>query len=189
MDGAALSEAVKSDLPSPKPNRRKRLALRFAVVVVAVAALGAAYWFTRPPELVWWRSPPLFGTGHKARLLIPGGWKINPKMTVTMTLNGERLNTFWLFPTDRRPRLLQRLFPAGEPRASLNVFGGKSSFLFFGRDEDNGPKLDQIDGTWVGQRTAVLEDEYIVADVQYWRTDKSTFDRTYKQICNSLRIE
>src|SRR5437899_1451559 len=39
MNEPALTEAVKTDLPSPKPNRRRRIALRFAALVVAVSGL------------------------------------------------------------------------------------------------------------------------------------------------------
>src|SRR5258707_2813632 len=83
MNNPALTEDVKTAPPSPKLNRRKRpygrpllgrLALRFAALVVAVSALGAAYWFTRPPELVWWTSDPIKGFDHRLRLLIPNGW-------------------------------------------------------------------------------------------------------------------
>src|SRR5258708_15282546 len=49
MNQPTLTEAVQTDLPSPKPNRQKarkgpllgRLALRFAALVVAVSALGS----------------------------------------------------------------------------------------------------------------------------------------------------
>src|ERR1051326_6151807 len=44
MNEPALTEAVQADLPSPKPNRRRRTALRFAVLVVSVSVLGAGGW-------------------------------------------------------------------------------------------------------------------------------------------------
>src|SRR2546427_8813403 len=77
MNEPALTEAVKTDLPSLKPSRGKRLALRFAALVAAVSGLGAAYWFTRPPELVWWRSPILDKSGRHVTVLIPNGWELD----------------------------------------------------------------------------------------------------------------
>src|SRR5690349_18639303 len=84
MNEPTHTEAVQTDLSSRPPSRRKRpygrpllgrLALRFAVLVAAVSVLGAAYWFTRPQELVWWRSPPWGKQGRHVRGLIPLGWE------------------------------------------------------------------------------------------------------------------
>src|SRR5947208_14806305 len=66
-------------LSSPKPKRLRRLALRFVLVVAAVSVLGSAYWFTRPPEMIWWRSPEIGKTGLYVHLLIPSGWERDPK--------------------------------------------------------------------------------------------------------------
>src|SRR5258708_1965594 len=113
MNEPALTEAVKTDLPSRKPNRRRRLALRFAALVAAVSTLCAAYWFTRPPELVWWRSPPVAGSGKHVRILVPQGWTVqgsynydykNPKLSV---------KGYLISPVDNRPRILRRLIPMG----------------------------------------------------------------------------
>src|SRR5882724_4971573 len=106
MNKPALAEAVKADLPSPGPNRRKRFALRFAALAVAVAALGAAYWFTRPPELVWWRSPAFGKRGSRVRVLVPSGWELDPRdESKAHTVEYEFL------PKDSRPLLLRKLFP------------------------------------------------------------------------------
>src|SRR5258706_15570769 len=92
-------------LPSPKPNRRKRLALRFVMVVVAESALGTVYWFTRPPELVWWRSPDIDNTGHHAVLLVPRGWKLEEPVDVGRETEGEwsALYTIPSVYADNRP--------------------------------------------------------------------------------------
>src|SRR5258708_22709059 len=63
-------------LLAPKPNRRKRLALRFALLIVAVSALGAAYSFTRPPELVWVKSNHIGASGRHVRILVPHGGEL-----------------------------------------------------------------------------------------------------------------
>src|SRR6266849_1207673 len=106
MNEPALTEAVKTDLPSPKPNRRKRLALRFAVLVVAVSTLGAAYWFTRPPELVWWRSPGIGKTGLHLRCLVPLHWQ-----RVSRDRMGQNFAIFNFVPVDKRPRVIRLIVP------------------------------------------------------------------------------
>src|SRR2546425_13102866 len=96
-----------NDLPSPKTDRRKRLGLRFTVLVLAVAILGAAYLFTRTPELVWWTSPPLGDSGHHVRVLVPQGWKtISPIDPGTETVTEWR-NYWRLVPIDTRPAFLR----------------------------------------------------------------------------------
>src|SRR6266852_7895174 len=110
MKEPALTETVKTDLPSPKPNRRKRLALRFAVLVTAVSVVGAAYWFTRPPELVWWTTPPLGPLGkNRASVLIPRHWKPGP--IIASAISEEKLCAFTLRPVDDRPDMLKWLLP------------------------------------------------------------------------------
>src|SRR3989442_3477742 len=111
MNEPPHTEAVKTDLPSPKPNRRKRLALRFAVLVVAVSALGAAYWFTRPPELVWWTSPQL-DEGIHFKILIPSDMKED---------SGNNDGVYWFHGADRRPRFLQWLVRPTEEVAALFI--------------------------------------------------------------------
>src|SRR5258706_4128855 len=121
MNEPALTEAVKTDLPSPKPNRRRRLVLRFAALVAAVSALGAAYWFTRPPELVWWRSPAFGANARHIRLLVPRGWV--PENDPTVLLFGEPSPdfTFQLGPTDLRPEFLKRVFPVKAEKAYIAI--------------------------------------------------------------------
>src|SRR6266852_7048941 len=116
MNKPALTEAVKTDLPSPKPNRGKRLALRFAVLVAAVSALGAAYWFTRPPELVWWRSPDLHGSHHRLMVLIPNGWRLDDSTNIEGDFQGFWEALYGFTPVDSRSGWLQRFRPKSEVR-------------------------------------------------------------------------
>src|SRR5258708_2203136 len=99
-------------LPSPKPNRRKRpygrpllgrLALRFAVLVAAASVLYAAYWFTRPPELVWSKRVPFDDRGHYVRFLIPFGWEKQKTWGAPDTICYFRV-------TDSTPALIRGLF-------------------------------------------------------------------------------
>src|SRR6266567_1256957 len=100
-------------LPSPEPNRRKRPALRFAALVAAVSAMGAAYWFTRPPELVWWRSNPIDDAGHRVKVFVPGDWREHqpsPRRFYSGMGNGlwtELISR--IEPSDTRPEFLHRV--------------------------------------------------------------------------------
>jgi hypothetical protein len=110
MGEAALGEAVKADLTPPKPNRRKRLALRFAWLVVAVTLLSATYWFARPQQLRWWTSPVFVSSGNRVRLLLPHGWDISICGTVGGP-DGLYQELYEIIPKDNRPSFLRRLFP------------------------------------------------------------------------------
>src|SRR5258708_6557055 len=89
-------------LTSPKPIRRKGLAMRFAALVVAVSVLGAAPCTARPSELVWWRSPVIGKTGHRLRILIPRGWRIDPSKTQTRNKSAGFLVGYAIHPVDWR---------------------------------------------------------------------------------------
>src|SRR6266481_1974081 len=107
MNEPALTKAVQADRPSPRPNRRKRLALRFAALVVAVCVLGAAYWFTRPPELVWWRSPAIGDSHRHVRVQVPAGWVAFWARSETESrTKGEWSYGCNFWPVDRRPGFL-----------------------------------------------------------------------------------
>src|SRR5258708_5635693 len=114
-------------LPSPKPNRRKRLALRFAVLVLAVSVLGAAYWFTRPPELVWWTSAEIGKTCCHVRALVPNDWKSNAP-TGGFTSRGDY--RFFFGPANRMPRWLRRIFRHDDEEARLTVYVGENDSLY-----------------------------------------------------------
>jgi hypothetical protein len=43
--------------------------------------------------------------------------------------------------------------------------------------------------SYMGTGAAMFEKEKIAGQLFYWRTDLPAFNRTYKEICNSLKIE
>lgn len=178
MEETALNESVQMDLPAPKPTRKRRRPRRLAAFALAGSALFAAYWFTRPPALVWWKSPALMATQRSLRLQLPGGWRFEP----TQSGNAQRFSLFVFMPVDRRPRLLKWLLPAHEEPALLTVLVSPSlvhstSTRGFGR---NPPRFSVT-------RYKSVHGFYVEA--KYYRTNQKEFNRTYKQICNSLRIE
>src|ERR1044071_2997000 len=111
MNEPAHTEAVQTDLPSPKPIRRKRpygrpllgrLTPRFAVLVVAVSALCADFWFTIPAELVWWTSRQVGSTGLHVKALIPSSWELVDASNWGTDLTGTSLFIYQAYPIDAR---------------------------------------------------------------------------------------
>lgn len=188
MDQPTHTEANQTDLPSPKPNRRRRLALRLAALVAAVSVLGAAYWFTRPPELVWWRSPPLGKTRIEVSALVPRGWLLFPVVTRPPEL-GAGLNDFVFTPgKDLRPRLLQRLFPIRTEDAYLDIAVCTAANWKDGAGA-NIPLPPEPATRNFKQRLISQPARQTVVSISYARPDGPAFNRTYRQICDSLRIE
>jgi hypothetical protein len=188
MEEPALTEAVQTDLPSPKPRWRKRLVLRFAVLVAAVSVLGAAYWFTRPPELVWWRSPYVGTSTRYVRTLIPTGWEVNGvKSDPSRRKSGGQSSYYTMVPVDNRPGVLRTLFPS---------IRNTDSFLFVMIDQDPEPRamirdtlLSEPSSHLYAVREVAHRTAGIYAEVRYKCDNDIAFHRTYRQICNSLRIE
>jgi hypothetical protein len=193
MTEPTLTEAVETDLSSSKTNRRKRLALRFVGPVVAVSVLGAAYWFMRSPELVWWRSPAVDITGRKVRMLIPEGWKptfARIKMDGKSDFeNGARFH----FEPSAGPRWMKWLARPKERQAILVIVTGatrepapRNIEMPAEREQDS---AFWPDGRCIAQRSRWSADRRAGVEVDYNRTNRSAFNRTYRQICNSLTLE
>jgi hypothetical protein len=193
MNEPALTEAVKTDLPSPKPNRRRRpygrpslgrLALRFAVLVVAVSALGVACSFTRPPELVWWRSPQIYSTGRRIRVLVPNGWSLHDSYP-----DGDTMTHYNIKPHERaRPRWLEWFGLLQEEDSNLEVLVA----CYKDALEDRSVHAESIVAWPLGESSSSREltssDGHIWVQVTYLR-QASAFERTHVAICNSLTIE
>src|SRR5262249_1807637 len=111
--------------PFPKPTRRRKW-LRWLALPAAAAILVLAYQLTRPPELVWWRSDELRGTGHRIKLLSRNCWNL------TSTEYVEGPENFWartyrIDVEDKRPWFLRRLFPIHISTAPVVVRVGGSA--------------------------------------------------------------
>jgi hypothetical protein len=172
--------------PPPKPNRARLLARHYIPLVVIVAAICLAFRTTRPPALVWWRSPEIGKNGPRLRVLIPNGWGLKPKLPLGVWEAG-----YELVPTDSRPRFLRRIFPHQQETAwvSVVVFPHPA-----GKPPPPGVKLglvrtDRSDGLHTVHSFGGARGANRWADIYYTRTNLSAFNATYKQICNSLRIE
>ena len=170
-------------LPSPKPNRRRRLALRIAVLDVAVSVLGAAYWFTRPPELVWWTSPPIDHARHHVKLLVPDGWIVEPLSAEYLSLN----HTYRMIPSDRRPQILRWFLPANTVLNSLTVGTTIAETVY----DDYTPTehIMYARGIALAYHKRWFPDQSLIVVVRYSRSNRGIFDNTHSAIWNSLRIE
>jgi hypothetical protein len=191
MNELTLTEAVKTDLPFPKPNRGRRLALRFAALVVAVSVLGAAHWFTRPPELVWWRSPAIAKTGNHVRVLVPQGWKISGPIHAGWETHGDWGTYYTLAPTDQRSQIVRWILPYNQELASIQI-----NVIQSHREKPRIPELyngiyrvDPEDGPHRAHQILAFPNTKSWAGVIYERTNFRLFNQTFNQICNSLRIE
>ncbi len=185
---------MKTDLPSPKPDRRKLLALRFAVLIVAASVLGAAYWFTRPPELVWWRSPQIGNSRRHFQILIPQGWVVNLPQDLEPATEDTWQANYWMCPDyDRRPTLVRLIMQTPNRRESAIL---RISVLNY-RTQD--PSWEEVTTDIIrsehtrhrlgAERFVMLKNARIWLRVYYERTSLPAFNRTYRQISNSLRIE
>lgn len=169
------------------PNRRRRLALRLAALVVVVSALGAAYWFTRPPELVWWTSPAIGGSGFRVCGLVPGGWELKPKRTILNPAKGQWFLALFEFdPVDRRPWFLQwfRRIRAERGAQSIIILSPNSK----ASPADIGISRDDSSGTPLATRTLTLGKREVQVRVTIFKSDWHAFNRTYRRICDSVRI-
>ena len=189
MNEPTLTEDVKTDRPSRKPNRRKRFALRFSVLVVAVAALGAAYWFTRPPELVWWRSSKLDNTGRRVHVLVPAGWVPESKRISSYSARYE-IQEVDFHPVDRRPAWLKSIIRYNaDSRNEQIVMILRSSefgrgFLQVGRE-----KALVSHRIKRSHRMVISRDRALTALVQITTVLHRGHLISQSQICNSLKIE
>ena len=181
------------DTKSDKPGQvRRRLALRLLVAIVAISALGAAYWFTRPPELVWWKSPAIGKSKRHVRVLIPRGWNLIPPDDYFGDTKSNPLLNYNLVPSDDRPKLLGMILPYDDEEAIEMVsIQLESPEHVRGWSHLTNGILRSHDGLVKEGATkyVISRDETVIANVNYYRNNRPAFNRTYRQICNSLTIE
>lgn len=195
MTGPTLTEAAKTDLPRPKPNRRRRIAARVAILVVAVSALGAAYWFTRPPELVWWTSPKIGDSGLRLKVIFPSGWVLTPSPNNPSAASQapgrhpEWAYWFQMSPVDGTPSYLRWIFPYKPEQADLTIiFGQPKDNPFDWSLYGNGIQKFDMPPHRICIKYALRRKAGVWAFAEYRRTNLPAFNRTYRQICDSLQI-
>src|SRR5262245_48735870 len=96
-------------------SKQKCLAIHLAGLAAAIAVIAAVYHLTRPPELVWWRSPLVHSTGRRVCVLQPLGWKLRDSYS-----DGETMTHYNLGPDQRSlPKWLEWLGSANESDANI----------------------------------------------------------------------
>ncbi len=153
--------------------------------LAVIAAIAASIQLSRPPELVWWTSPPLGNTGQHVRVLIPYGWKSRMLPIRRDFTNG--VASYRILPVENRPALIRWLFP----RPTEDAVVGIDAMLIATPTQETSLVYETEREVFLGDPTArrSVQSRNVQAVVNYFRTDKYTFDRTYAAICNSLRIE
>ena len=170
---------------------RFRLGRRIAVLVAAVMVLGLGYQLSRPPELVWWTSPALGNAKVRAKLLIPSGWYASGRLQSCRLADGNWVGGMSILPVTRVPGILRRFFPPPNRNDHLTIWIGETKMGWEKLGSYRSPievddriSLLQIAGREIHIRTLSNS-----VRVEYVRSDLPAFNRTYKQICNSLTIE
>jgi hypothetical protein len=172
-----------------KPRRKRRWIWWLAVPAAAVVVM-VTYRLMRPPELVWWSSPAIGRSPIRAKVLIPIGWKIDDERSVTYHDAGTGLAAYVLVPSDNRPKLIRQLFPCESEDAFASVeIDQPGSDPSWEQARLAGNKRFEEGGVLGVIRLTKTSDGKVYASVKYCRENHSAFNRTYKQICNSLRIE
>ena len=152
--------------------------------------MATAYQLTRPPELVWWRSPEIGNSGRHTRILVPHGWELQLPLDAGTQTKTEWQAYYRYDLIDRRPRILRRFFPASTERCGMTIITLQSV-----RRQQYGVSTEiHVNNSGrgvpiVAQRRVISGDITLVAEAYYEREDHGAFNRTYKQICNSLTIE
>ena len=151
--------------------------------LAVIAAIAATYQLTRPPELVWWTSPAIRPRGRHVKVLIPNGWKSRLGQ-IGQNTNG--IASYRILPVENRPEFIRWLFP----RAAEDAVVGIDVMLIVTPQETSwvyGTEREMFLGDPTARRS--IQSHGVRVVVNYFRSDKYAFDRTYAAICNSLRIE
>ena len=177
-----LAPTVPAKPTSTRPPKLRRKWLRWLAVLAVFSVLGTGYQLTRPQELVWWRSQAIEKTGRHVRILIPQGWHLHFQAFPVL----DEWQQWEFEPTaDSRPRFLRWLLPHSREPGTLSITISESILVHVDS------RLRRFDSTseHKAEKAEISSDGRPLEDVLYVRTNLPAFNRTYKQICNSLTIE
>jgi len=123
--------------------------------------------------------------------LVPNGWQIEFPHELDMTTETTSTADYSLAAVDRRPDILRKLFPQISETANINISVEQSTTASYWADLGNTIFVETSTGNNQGIATVdqVSSDGSMLAMVKYERTNLPAFNRTYRQICNSLTIE
>jgi hypothetical protein len=173
------------------PPKRKRLALRLAGIAVGIAVLAVVYQLTRPQELVWWTTDSIGHAKCHFSILVPAGWEVQQPYVPRYPGTAKLSAYYQLLPVDRTPKYLQWLVHPENEAASLFIsleqYPNEMDWPALGPTDVVGPTTPEE--PWKAKRYMRFREKRLWVSALYSRKDKSAFNRTYKQICNSLKIE
>jgi hypothetical protein len=140
--------------------------------------------------LVWWRSPALGPRSIHCRLLVPEGWEAQVTNWDAASQNSDKWEANLTFvPVDRRPKMFRWFLPPRLQDESINIG--------IYRVPPNIPlwkamppeEVTRLGKDSLATRGYEFESAKVLAQINYSRKDRAAFNRTYKQICDSLTIE
>ncbi len=157
--------------------------------LAVIAAIAATYRLTRPPALVWWTSPAMGSSGKHARMLIPEGWELY--MSFDSGMDSSWSAEYNFRPGNVLTSVLEWLLHTRRDSSSMRI-----EIVTYGTQQQTLAHIN-TDTMVIGaapnqhraRRLAVARDRRAYADLTYERSNLTAFTRTYRQICNSLRIE
>jgi hypothetical protein len=158
--------------------------------LAVIAAIAATYHLTRPPELVWWTSPPIGASGRHAKIVIPRG--MDARLVNGQVRDGVWWNTYSFELVDSRPAFLRWLVQyRSEDREGFEFFVHVYQFKkkVPGSGDSGKLELVTVNRAPCAERWVRPPGSGISAMVRYQRANQREFERTYAAICNSLRIE
>ena len=155
--------------------------------LAVIAAIAATYHLTRPPELVWWTSPPIDERGHRVNALVPSGWGPGQEPLEGLNLGGASPEFLLVAPVTHlaswMPSWLKDLIMAPEDDGKIEVW------LHNTQDFETCPEGTEevLNGCACLWRHVPNSD--LVVIFQYYRWNDMQYRSTHTRICSSLRIE
>lgn len=161
--------------------------MRWVVAPISVVALALLYQLTRPPELEWWTSPPIGRTGLHLRMLIPNGWEVEPGWRDGRKLSAAPINSYAISASEREPSIVRWILRTRKdgvlgvsiPETQLDTNPWGEEMM----------SVTDMRYCFRASRVAAFKNWRIAVQMDYYRNDRKTFNRTYKRICDSLKIE
>src|SRR5262249_26764613 len=122
---------------------------------------------------------------------IPSGWQVQSPLDPGTDGNGRWEALYRLVPIDHRPRLIRWVYPGPRERAAIVVHTIEYKHRLPGwKAAPDAIRIsDATDYPYTADRAVDLDELKFWSAVHYERTNKRDFNRTYRQICNSLTIE
>lgn len=168
---------------------RPRCCLGLIVIAAVICATVIGYWVVLPRGLTPWTSPAIRGADKHVKVLIPAGWELE-RPAEYREEHGAAITFYVLSQPDHTPEFVRMAFPPHRESASIAikiVRALKDAPLR--RPQESGVILTDLKLIREAERYVMTPDRRILAHVLYLRGNVDEFDKTYKKICESLKVE